>query len=818
MYKTKRELEQLQGQYNAEILNPTPKEGLVINPKVAYYINSRDIVESIPQDSIEQSKDIYGKLTRLSLQDPVRNTKWDYLYFVNSDVFRPAAIAFEKSVKDTKGTKVKPSYTKHVKGTKAYKEFWKEEFRRIKHGYEPIVDGKPCGIRISGEYYFYLNYTLMEKIKRMPNGNERSYESFPDFLTMDYYYFRELESRENPHKFGFSNDYKKSMVVAKSRRKGFSFKAAAGCVWIAAFNNNARVAVASAPNAKGATDAVRCVRKCIPILDHLSRYTPFGRKNPGDPKTNGGWRHENLSNTDSYVSVKLGLFNTKTKEKKGRRSEIFTLSLSKDDSASGEGLHRIYFEEAGKISNLDKAWIFARPTLKAGSMYRGIAIIFGTGGEMVSDSGEDGRSRPFANIFYGPIGAEVAAYENIHEYKENPENRYCGYFVCDMWANFGATVQVGGKKYIGLDDQGNAFFWVSELKLNKERREKMPPASKQNDYNQFLTQHCKTPGEAFLVASNNIFNTADLIARQSIVKTSKGGFSKLRVAGELIESSHGEIYFKPDTESRLRPIVSTGYDNLDNEGCLLLYDYPQKVQGVIPDDAYMISVDPIKNKDTGSSYVGIVVMQTPKYAHLFGPEKVVATYMGRRKVRPMTYVHGLLVKLSKFFNAKITYENDEDGGILLYFTQRNMLNRLMPFPSLVTQKHIPNSKTLLRTFGHAMSSDRHKAFGEAYLSEWLDYRHPGTKSVDEEGNEVVTVGKRNLDMLEDELIIDQLINYNRKGNYDMVMALMGAIIQFQERFNETETIDQTELAEVSSSLVDFYVNRYGSHRTTQRKF
>ena len=34
------------------------------------------------------------------------------------------------------------------------------------------------------------------------------------------------------------------------------------------------------------------------------------------------------------------------------------MSLSKDDAASGEGLNRLYFEEAGKVANLDKAWIF----------------------------------------------------------------------------------------------------------------------------------------------------------------------------------------------------------------------------------------------------------------------------------------------------------------------------------------------------------------------------------------------------------------------------------------------------------------------------
>jgi len=54
--------------------------------------------------------------------------------------------------------------------------------------------------------------------------------TFPDFLSMDYYYFKELDSRERPAVYGLDSSHRKHMIVAKSRRKGFSFKAAAGAV------------------------------------------------------------------------------------------------------------------------------------------------------------------------------------------------------------------------------------------------------------------------------------------------------------------------------------------------------------------------------------------------------------------------------------------------------------------------------------------------------------------------------------------------------------------------------------------------------------
>lgn len=780
-YKSKEDLRKMYSQYLKGTLKSTPKEKLIINPKVAYYVSETDILNSIPFELVKSFREVYGEISSVSKQDPVSNLNWDYLYFVNSDYFRPAAIAFEKSEKAVVGTNVKPSYTQHIPGTKSFKQFWEEEFKRIIYGYEPLVDGKPCGLKISGEFYFYLNYCRIKKIVKEDSGETKEVRAFPDFLVMDYYYFKELDSRENPYKYNLDDNWKRSICLAKSRRKGFSFKAAAGAVWIAAFKNNARVGIASEPNTNDDTDAVKCAAKCLPIIDHLTNYTPFGRKQPGDPKTNGGWVHIKAKMTKSYFSFTFGLENTKTRARRGRLSTIFTMSLSKDDAASGEGLNRLYFEESGKISNLDKAWIFSRESMKAGSLFRGVAVLFGTGGEMVSASGGSGSSKAFSTIFNNPVAAEVAAYDNIYEYKSSKAK--CGYFVSDMWSNFGAYVKMGGKVYEALDKQGNAYFWVAELALNKERSEKSPPHNTQQIYNQFLTQRCKTPSEAFLVTSSNIFDSAEVIARINRIKMEKGGFSKYRTPGELIDKGDGTIEFMPD--SSLTPVTSTNYGSGEKEGCLLIYERPMYINGAVPDDAYIIAVDPVgTNNSAGSSLNAVIVMKTPRYAHLLGPEKIVATYFGRKSVRPLDYLNNLLIKLSKYYNAKISHETDRDGDILKHFTFTNNLHRLMPSPMLVTKKYIPNSKTTLREFGHAMSNDRLKSIGEKYINEWLPFRHPGSKVVDEEtGNIITREGKRNLDLIYDELILDELVNYNRTGNFDSISALMGCMIQMEDKFN-----------------------------------
>ena len=89
---------------------------------------------------------------------------------------------------------------------------------------------------------------------------------------MDYYYFKELELRENPTRFGLSLDYKQHFILAKSRRKGFSFKNAGGATWKYTFFKDVKVAII----AETGSDALKTFEKCLNNIDFLTEYTEFG--------------------------------------------------------------------------------------------------------------------------------------------------------------------------------------------------------------------------------------------------------------------------------------------------------------------------------------------------------------------------------------------------------------------------------------------------------------------------------------------------------------------------------------------------------------
>jgi hypothetical protein len=228
---------------------------------------------------------------------------------------------------------------------------------------------------------------------------------------------------------------------------------------------------------------------------------------------------------------------------------------------------------------------------------------------------------------------------------------------------------------------------------------------------------CKTPSEAFMVTHTAVFQTDDLMVRQNEIQIELGGFNRMRMPGELIEDSNGEIKFIPKPE--LTPVTMQNINDSNYEGCLLQYEPPLLINNKIPDDVYIISCDAIRNNNNqGKSRVAVIVYKYSKDYPELGNDKIVATYYGRTKENALNYMHRLLVKLCKYYNAKLTFENNADGGILNYFTRYKLLHYLLPEPTTLLNKIMPNrNKAGNMKYGHPMSTSRHKDEGVKYIYE-----------------------------------------------------------------------------------------------------
>lgn len=90
--------------------------------------------------------------------------------------FREAAILFETT----------KAYCAYSKDSKPYIDFWNEQKRRCREGYEVN------GYRIPGDFYFFLNFYRMPVAKE-ENGRQFVEEAFPVFTTEHYKWFHYVE-------------------------------------------------------------------------------------------------------------------------------------------------------------------------------------------------------------------------------------------------------------------------------------------------------------------------------------------------------------------------------------------------------------------------------------------------------------------------------------------------------------------------------------------------------------------------------------------------------------------------------------------------
>lgn len=708
-------------------------------------------------DDINIPEELTDRISIMSKNNPVRNTQWDYLFFTNSIVFSPAAQAFEKSKIANKGTQLPPSYTHALEGTQEYIRFWQTERDRCLNGYE--VDG----VRVTGEHYFYLNYCLIEKRVTKANGTQVKELGFPEFNTMDYYWFLELEKNENPARYGLDPNSKKSIIAAKARRKGFSFKNAAGAVWIYTFFKKSRVIIGSQYGDK----SENTFKMCLEMVNFLNEYTEFRQPRVINRQDEimAGW--EETINGNKVI--------------KGSKSIIKTLSFKDSpDKSAGLSVTRFIFEEAGQIKDLKAAYRFAEPTLRDGAAWIGIAIIFGTGGDM-EDATQD-----FADMFYNPDAYGLASYENIYE--ESEISTRCGWFVDEMWFRPGVKyVAKNGTLYESIDSNGNAIRWLAEMDLDDERQ-RAKSATKQ-DYDVLITQKCKTPSEAFLRPQGNVFPVAELYDRLMHLITGDK-HKKLATVGSFSwdKDSSKIVRFKPDLSKELFPIFNYPVKaNQNTEGAVIIYESPPLEQ--FPSSLYKVGYDPVRFQNSGGKSLAsiLVYKQFSSFEHTY--DVIVAEYCGR--FEDIDRINEVCLQMSLYYGkAEVMVENEAGHDCISYFKRKGYEYLLARQPDNLMAKYIQNSK-VKRTYGAPMN-DKMKEIGEKLTNNWLITE----RGKDEDGNIVY-----NMDLIPSVPLLQELISYNRAGNFDRVISLFMCLMLVEDT-NEREIKLVESTKTIASQLLE----------------
>jgi hypothetical protein len=426
----------------------------------------------------------------------------------------------------------------------------------------------------------------------------------------------------------------------------------------------------------------------------------------------------------------------------GYQSEVFALTFKDNaDAARGKDGVLVLLEEAGAFPNLKASFAAIKPALTAGVYITGQIVIFGTGGDMESGTAD------FADMFYNPVAFGIQPFVNTWD--DNAEETMCGFF-------HPVTKNLEGF----YDLHGNSDI-PAALEFETARRKSiLENSSNSTAYQQHIQEFALQPSEAFLTVSTNDFPVIELRAQLNKVVREK----LMLVKGTPVNLSRvkGKVIAEPDLVNKLNPIINYKVKQADLTGCPLIFEFPSNP----PKGLYKIGYDPYRqDQTTGVSLAAIYVYKTVQRNN-FSKNIIVANYVGRPQTSESC--NRVAELLAELYNAEIMYEN-EVPDVKKYFERRKKLHLLAAQPDGVISKNIKNSR-VARIYGCHMN-EKLKDAGAKYIKQWLLEE----RDFDENGD-VLT----NMDFIYDIGLLEELILYNKKGNFDRVMSLMQVMFQVEE--------------------------------------
>jgi len=675
--------------------------------------------------------------------------------FINTQCFREEANHFAKH----------GYYTPDPWGTPAWQEYWQEQLDRCKNGYSS------GGVKISGNHYGYMNFSQIKKVAPGENPESKMAKkivAMPDFWDGDYNYYHSINiARDGITKQALDDlklsvtireqylDGARHVIIGKSRRKGYSYKNGFICV------NNYNT-TRNALSIIGAFDKKYLYPKgtmgmATEQLNFLNEHT--GWRKARDYVDKQDHRRASYKKTVEGIGIESGYM-----------SEIMAITFKDNpDAARGKDAVIVLLEEAGAFPNLIDSFIATAPGLSAGKYITGQILIFGTGGDMESGTLD------FAEMFYNPDLYGIMPFMNIWD--ENAEIGNCGFFHPIQWNMEGY-----------YDEDGNSDV-IGALAYEKSVRDKMTSQSSGSTVVQLhMQEYCTCPAEAFLSVSLNDFPIVELRARLNKVVNEKL-YLKRGVPCEL-SLEEGRVKVTPDIRNLLEPIWFNRPASNNRNGAVIIYEYPLPNA---PRGLYKIGYDPYRQVN-GNSLASIIVYKGIQRGS-FSRDCIVAEYTGRpQDPDDVNKIFELLIML---FNTEGMYEN-EVTHVKSYFVRRKKLNLLAAQPDAVISKAINNSETE-RIYGCHMN-EQLKDAGEKYIKTWL----LTPVNVTEDGR-VLTV----IDYIDSPGLLEQLIMYNRKGNYDRVSALIMVMFQINEEELGKEYNEEVKKDEKLLSLIE---NLYKKNR------
>ena len=669
--------------------------------------------------------------------------------FVNTHLFTEMADFYRKY----------KCYTTYREDSIPYRQLRKREEYRRKYGFSApclLQNGVIKNIRITGNHYNFLNYTMMEQLNTSTTKSSHKasvgakFYDFSKFIDAQFWTWHCLEfARRNGFHF----------IIDKTRRGGFSYMMAAKTANTLNLEPR-KVVIHVAADKKFLTATGGLTDFTINDLRFFETKTPFVR----------GILSTDKENFRLGFKLPNGIVSPKAWQ-----SALFSVSaMNNPDCAIGKDAIEVNVEELSTMENFDDFMAVTEPAMRTGSYVTGNLCCWGTA--------TSGNMQVFEQNFYSPKAFNFMPFENVWD--KDCRNEICGYFKPYCW---GLQGQIGDR--YAMDEDGNSDLELGIRIAYNERQKKKDTAKTFADYINYLGQYALMPAESFSSATENLFSSEELLAWEERLRTDNS--FKFYVDGWLFDIN-GKIEFKTNAriEAEGGKLNQDYWDWIEGvprkghehpHGCIRKWFNPIKVpyfdkdgKQVIgtPPGLYSISYDPVGiNKENKlitnkHSHNSIKVWMNPCTYNGFKTALVCAYYGRPEKLEQADRV---CFYLARYYNCIGTTGVEINRGETVgNFTKWKALKYLMRDPVQIWDTSIKGA--VVGSYGVNMGDGAKKLEGLRLLKEML-YSIVGKNDLGEDIYLFQTIY--------DYQSILELKKWNSLGNFDRVSEMIIRALQWK---------------------------------------
>ena len=423
----------------------------------------------------------------------------------------------------------------------------------------------------------------------------------------------------------------------------------------------------------------------------------------------------------------------------GTWNKMGTHSITKnvsygDNPYAGQGTRNSVMikEEIGMFKGLIAAQEADIETMKNGSFKFGSCFYLGTGGDM------GGGTLDAYKMYYSPETYDLLQFEDIWENKGS------------IAMFLPATMRPNEFK----DKNGNTNTEQSLEYFTKERDRLKNSKNGVAALNAHIQYNPLVPSEIFLRSTGSLFPISELKDHLSMLETNKK-YQDSEFVCDLIFNEDGIV--EPRLNPNLKALRKFPLDQKDDTtGAITIFEHPKDDEnGEIPWGRYIAGIDPYdQNQALNSSSIGSMLVMDR------WTETIVCEYSGRPSIASQFYEN--CRKVAIYYNCAVLYEN-EKTNIFHYFETKNSIKYMMKQPDYIKEV-IPNS-SVQRGYGmhmvEALKSRGEELARDEMLKEYQE-------------------GKLNLRKYRSIPLLQEMIMYEREGNYDRVDAFVILMFAKQE--------------------------------------